>query len=136
MMTTRCFLGITAHYIDERKITAKCIATKELNERHTSDSIAKNHEQLCQEFGLGKDKVTCVVTVKQIWWLLGSIGQSNFLSSAQKSNGADPPLKLILDAKTKWNSAYYMLEHYIKLSSEIHQTILQNTKAPCTPTAK
>ncbi|XP_017472134.1 PREDICTED: uncharacterized protein LOC108363303 [Rhagoletis zephyria] len=36
-MCTKSFLGVTAHYIHNNKMMSRCLATKELEERHTAD---------------------------------------------------------------------------------------------------
>nr|CAD7444636.1 unnamed protein product [Timema bartmani] len=62
MMSSRSFIGITAHFLEGGVIKSRCIVTKELEDHHTSVHISEKLEEACQQFGINKDKITCIVT--------------------------------------------------------------------------
>ncbi|XP_017471078.1 PREDICTED: zinc finger BED domain-containing protein 4-like [Rhagoletis zephyria] len=62
-----------------------------------------------------------------------SVVYSDKLRSSQNCN---PPLKPILDVRTRWNSLYYMLDRYVQLAPTIHQILVLDSKAPPIPTAQ
>nr|CAD7199525.1 unnamed protein product [Timema douglasi] len=62
IMSSRSFIGITVHFLEGGVIESRCIVTKELEDRHTSVHISEKLEEACQQFGINKDKITCVVT--------------------------------------------------------------------------
>nr|CAD7433796.1 unnamed protein product [Timema monikensis] len=62
MMSSRSFIGINAHFLAGGVIKSRCIVTKELEDRHTPVHISEKLEEACQQFGINKDKITCIVT--------------------------------------------------------------------------
>ncbi|CAG2065777.1 unnamed protein product, partial [Timema podura] len=62
IMSSRSFIGITAHFLEAGIIKSRCIVTKELEDRHTSVYISEKLEEICQQFGINKDKIPCIVT--------------------------------------------------------------------------
>lgn len=44
-------------------------------------------------------------------------------------------LKLVADVKTRWNSAFFMLERFLHLRRVISEIIIESVSAPDIPTA-
>jgi hypothetical protein len=61
-MRNKSFLGVTLHFLEENEIYNATLGVYELEERHTADYIAESWEKVCNEWGIKKEKISCVVT--------------------------------------------------------------------------
>ncbi|CAG9840691.1 unnamed protein product [Diabrotica balteata] len=61
-MSYRSFLGVTVHFIEDRKITSVAIDVQELSERHTSDYISTQLPEILNRWKIDFEKVEAVVT--------------------------------------------------------------------------
>lgn len=62
MMSTRSFLGVTIHYLENGELKAKYLTTQLLTTRHTSENIAHYLEDCCKKFGIKKQNISAIVT--------------------------------------------------------------------------
>ncbi|CAG9827342.1 unnamed protein product [Diabrotica balteata] len=62
MMSCRSFLGVTVHFIEDRKLTSVSIDLSELSERHTSDYISTQLLEILNRWNIDLEKVEAVVT--------------------------------------------------------------------------
>ncbi|KAF2881919.1 hypothetical protein ILUMI_24249 [Ignelater luminosus] len=61
-MSTRSFLGITAHFGVGNELLSITLGVYQSNERHTSEHIAEMLLKTCTEWGIDRDKISSVVT--------------------------------------------------------------------------
>jgi hypothetical protein len=59
-MRNKSFLGVTLHFFEENEIYTATLGVYELEERHTADYIAESWEKVCNEWGIKKEKISCV----------------------------------------------------------------------------
>lgn len=70
-----------------------------------------------------------VIKVKKIVkFFRCSENASRELNILQEKSGAKPPLKLIQEVRTRWNSCYEMLDRFINLSDYVNQALLKVQK--------
>lgn len=62
MMSTRSFLGVTVHFLDNGKLISRYLTTQFLSNRHTAPNIAEYLEDCCVKFGLKKPNISAIVT--------------------------------------------------------------------------
>ncbi|XP_024875989.1 zinc finger BED domain-containing protein 1-like [Temnothorax curvispinosus] len=62
VINTKSYLGVTAHFILNDKLTSVVIGVNELDERHTSDYLGQWLLRICTEWHIGKDNVVAIVT--------------------------------------------------------------------------
>lgn len=62
MRSTRSFLGVTIHYLENGKINSKILTTEPLNTRHTAENISEHLEQIIDRFDLSKQNIVAAVT--------------------------------------------------------------------------
>ncbi|XP_074108741.1 E3 SUMO-protein ligase ZBED1-like isoform X1 [Cotesia typhae] len=60
--TSRNFLGCTVHYVEENSLKTLTLDMIELTDRHTSENISKQFENILVKWNIPKHKVTAVVT--------------------------------------------------------------------------
>jgi len=61
-LNTRSYLGTTAHFVFNEKLTSIIIGVTELSERHTSDYLGQWLLSICTEWHIQTDNVVTVVT--------------------------------------------------------------------------
>lgn len=61
-LNTRSYLGTTAHFVFNEKLTSIIIGVTKLNERHTSDYLGQWLLSICTEWDIQIDNVVTVVT--------------------------------------------------------------------------
>lgn len=61
-LNTRSYLGMTAHFASNGKLTSVVIGVTELSERHTSDYLGQWLSQICIEWHIEKDNIVAIVT--------------------------------------------------------------------------
>lgn len=61
-MQTKSFLGVTAHFLTGVKLSSVTLATRQLFERHTSDNISEQLEDILNYWKINKQQIVGVVT--------------------------------------------------------------------------
>lgn len=61
-MATKSFLGLTGHFLLEKKITSLTIGVFELDQRHNSEYLGQCLFSICEEWNIPHSKITAVVT--------------------------------------------------------------------------
>lgn len=61
-MTTKSFLGLTGHFLLEKKLTSLTIGVFELDQRHNSEYLGQCLFSICEEWNIPHSKITAVVT--------------------------------------------------------------------------
>ncbi|KAJ8913310.1 hypothetical protein NQ315_010978 [Exocentrus adspersus] len=175
IMTTKSFLGITAHFLEGSSLNSVTIGVYELDQSHTSQYLGECITSVCREWNISPLKITSIVTdnganiVKAVSDAFGknkhlpcfahsldlvaskitdNVGSVNVIiqkvkaivthfkhsvsaaDSLRKSQHPQTALKLIQSVPTRWNSKFYMLERFVKLSEYVAPILLSNTKAP------
>ncbi|XP_055919485.1 E3 SUMO-protein ligase ZBED1-like [Eupeodes corollae] len=59
--SNKCFISITAHYVEQAKMKTSVISTSELEENHTAENIATKMRKILDEWQIGA-KVVSIVT--------------------------------------------------------------------------
>lgn len=89
---------------------------------HTLDLVASKIVYNVIDVKNTVDKVKAIVT-----HFKHSVVASDKLRKAQNEENV---LKLVQSVPTRWNSVYYMLERFLKLSCHVAPILLQNSKGP------
>lgn len=61
-MQTRSFLGITVHFTEKNSLSSITLGVVELDERHTANYLAEQLLKTMENWNIGKDKITAVIT--------------------------------------------------------------------------
>ncbi|XP_029160147.1 zinc finger BED domain-containing protein 1-like [Nylanderia fulva] len=81
---------------------------------------------------------TAIFKVREIvHWIKNSVVQPDKLKKIQMQNNIPEGsiLKLVADVKTRWNSAFFMLERFLHLRRVISEIVIESVSAPDMPTA-
>ncbi|KAJ8961313.1 hypothetical protein NQ314_005962, partial [Rhamnusium bicolor] len=118
-LNTIGFLGVTAHFYFDSKLNSVTIGVYELSENHTGDYLGNCLRNICEEWNIPLQKITAVVRQWEQY-------SADKLKKAQEKD----ILKLVQSVPTRWNSVYYTLGQFLKLSAYIASILLENSKGP------
>nr|CAH7746658.1 unnamed protein product [Callosobruchus chinensis] len=134
-------MGLTGHFIHESELISINFGVSHLTEPHNSDYLCQILITMTEKWGITPEKVAAVVTdnganillntVKDITtYCKQNVNISDALRKAQ--NEIAVPLKLIQSVCTRWNSIYYQLVRFVKLSElrVLAPILLNYPKAP------
>ncbi|XP_015121184.1 zinc finger BED domain-containing protein 1-like [Diachasma alloeum] len=174
-MSTRGFLGLTIHFLENGKMSYIELDTIELDENRKAPYLSKMFEEFLLKWNISKDKITTVVTdggtniVKAVKDTFGehkhitcfahklNVAISNVITAnkalssivtktkeiltyckrsttaadeLRKAQDDDNTLRLVQDVPTRWNSTFYMLCRFEKLSATVSSILLKLRGSP------
>ncbi|XP_015118442.1 zinc finger BED domain-containing protein 1-like [Diachasma alloeum] len=174
-MSTRGFLGLTIHFLENGKMSYIELDTIELDENRKAPYLSKIFEEFLLKWNISKDKITTVVTdggtniIKAVKDTFGehkhitcfahklNVAISNVITAnkalssivtktkeivtyckrsttaadeLRKAQDDDNTLRLVQDVPTRWNSTFYMLCRFEKLSATVSSILLKLRGSP------
>lgn len=62
IINTKSYIGLTGHFIDQRKLKSIVFGVRKLDHNHTSEYISQILKEMCDEWGIKPNKIPVIVT--------------------------------------------------------------------------